>query len=222
MKSVERAGKENGSALEKELMATIKADPKSFEKAMKGKNLDPNNPEDVQAFSRQMQASFCVLFSEYAQMTLNNVNGTAPSIGEFYKNLLNGKSSNGGKLIDVLNQKVSTQEIFDSVAGTGNVKVFGYGKDRNGKGFTDGVGDTGSYNGYDMMDKLDKLAGDSSIKMLTVRIATGGGHFHDLSLMNKDGDLRLYDNSYRGKSVDYKKYSIYLNKNTIKSFYYIR
>ena len=223
MKSVERAGKENGSALEKELIETIKNDPKAFEEAMKAKKLDPNKPEDVQAFSRQMQASFCVLFSEYAQMTLNNVNGAAPSIGEFYKDLLNGKSSNGGKLIDVLNQKASTQEIFDSVAGKGNVKVYGYGQDRNGKGFSDGANDTGNYDGYDMMSKLDELEGDKSIKFITVRVNTGGNHYHDMTLRNGRDGFTLYDNSYRGKNISMSVWSKkYINLKTIKSLYYIR
>jgi hypothetical protein len=167
-----------------------------------------------------MQASFCVLFSEYAQMTLNNVNGTAPSVGEFYKDLLNGKSSNGGKLIDVLSQKVSTQEIFDSVAGAGNVKVAGYGKDRDGYGFEDEAGkDTGNYSSTDMMDKLKELAKDNSIKYFTLRMNIGGDHFHDVTLRNQNGNLRLYDNSWRGTNKNYKDY---IKANAIKSFYYVR
>ncbi|HPS86392.1 MAG TPA: hypothetical protein PLY36_06585 [Spirochaetota bacterium] len=210
------------TTLEKELMETIKNDPKAFEEAMKSKKLDPNKPEDVQKFSRQMQAGFCVLFSEYAQMTLNNVNGTAPSIGEFYKDLLNGKSSNGGKLINVLSQNVSTQEIFDSVAGKGNVKVVGYGQDRDGHGFEDEAGkDTKDYSSSDMMKKLKELAGDKSIniKYFTLRMSTGDGHFHDVTLRNEKGNLRLYDNSRRGVN---KNYSDYIKLKDIKSFYYIR
>lgn len=221
MKSVKRTEQEGKpSALENELIATIKNDPKAFEEAMKAKGLDSSNAADVQKFSREMQAGFCVLFSEYAQMTLNNVNGSAPSIGEFYKKLLNSTSSNGGQLINILSQSASTQEIFDSVAGKGNVKVVGYGKDRDGYGFEDEIGrDTLNYKGSEMIDKLSKLAGDHSIKFFTVRIATQGRNYHDLTLKNNNGELRLYDNSSRGYN---KRYSNYINYKNIKSFYYIR
>jgi hypothetical protein len=194
------------TALEKELIASIKNDPDAFQKAMKERGYNSANSDDVQKFSREIQGGFCVLFNEYAQMALNNVEGTSSSVGEFYKHLLNAKSSDGGNLIDVLNQKVSTQEIFDSVAGKGNVQVYGYGKDRNGKGFSDENGsDTIDYKGPAMLKKLKQLSMESDIDYFTVRIRAGGG-FHDLTLKNENKNLRLYDNSWRGTNKNYSDY----------------